>query len=85
MHWFIKSTQVQIKELAFFENYRLLIHKWSISFMQLTDLSESRKKHYFVSQITESTLRDNNKTTSMFSNDSRANEILFQFLKQSEW
>ena len=37
------------------------------------------------SKITESPLRDNNKTTSMFSIDLRGNEISFQFLKQSEW
>ena len=37
MHWFIKSTQVQITQLPFFENYRFLTHKWSISLLQITD------------------------------------------------
>ena len=38
----------------------------------------------FVSQIIVSPLRDNNKTTTIFRNDSREHEIAFQFLKQSK-
>ena len=89
MHWFHKSANYRI---TFFEKNRFLVHKFRIPLLQITDFELISQitvfSFRFVSQFTVSPLRDNNKKTSIFRNDTDTKRNLFpisETVKVDKW